>query len=215
MRRALDRALAAIYAALPGLKRGTITRETLIAKRGEVGSAINGPMPTMEALRLLAFERTLEDAGFPDPTLAAQITAGYLEQRFANVDLYPDTLPMLQALHGRYRLGLASNGNSYPERSGLAGHFAFVVLAEEVGYKKPASGFYRALLERAGAEADTLLHVGDKLVEDVAGAQDAGLRAIWLNRNGIANTTGVQPDRIIRSLDELPALLADWSQGSD
>lgn len=48
---------------------------------------------------------------------------------------------MLDALGSRYRLGLVSNGNSYPERSGLDGRFAFTVFAHDHGVHKPDRRF--------------------------------------------------------------------------
>lgn len=45
--------------------------------------------------------------------------------------------------------------------------------------------------------------MGDSLTNDVAGAQGAGVRPVWLNRDGRENATGVQPDFEITSLTEL------------
>lgn len=49
--------------------------------------------------------------------------------------------------------------------------------------------------------------VGDSLRRDVQGAQQAGLRAFWLNRTGAKRELDVVPDAEMTSLSELPALL--------
>ena len=49
--------------------------------------------------------------------------------------------------------------------------------------------------------------VGDSLRRDVHGAQQAGLRAFWLNRAGRERELDVMPDAEMTSLRELPALL--------
>jgi FMN phosphatase YigB (HAD superfamily) len=48
--------------------------------------------------------------------------------------------------------------------------------------------------------------VGDLPEIDVAGAQRAGLRAVWIATDGI-ELGNVRPDAIIRRLAELPAAL--------
>ncbi len=62
-------------------------------------------------------------------------------------------------------------------------------------------------LARAGVSSRAAVHVGDSLECDVAGAQAAGFKAVWLNRGGAANTTGLQPDAEISSLHELDTVL--------
>lgn len=210
MRVALETSLAEIREAAPGPGADGLTVDRLITMRDEVARELPGA--SMERIRLLAFGRVLAEIGVPDRTLAERLTARYLKRRFDLTRLYPDTLPTLAALAGRYRLGLASNGNSYPERSGLAGCFGFAVLSQDAGISKPDPRFYRAVLEAASVPPGQLVHVGDSLVHDVGGPQAVGIRAIWLNRSGASNDTSVHPDGEIRLLTELPALLATlWS----
>jgi len=118
----------------------------------------------------------------------------YLQQRFGDTRPYDDVLPTLDALHGRYRLGLLSNGNSYPERCGLPDRFHFVVFAQDHGIEKPDRRLFEVALARAGCRPQELLHVGDSLTNDVAGAQGAGVRSVWLNRYGAQNDSAVEPD---------------------
>jgi len=40
-------------------------------------------------------------------------------------------LPTLSLLKDTYRLGLVTNGNTYPERCGLPGLFAFTIFAQD------------------------------------------------------------------------------------
>ncbi len=151
MRASLARSLAEIRAAVPGAAANALTVERLIAIRGEVAGDLQGRVLAMEEIRLLAFGRTLMEIGAPDPALAAHLTDRYLQRRFQKVRLYPDAVPALDALAAvGYRLGLATNGNSYPERCGLAGRFDFAVLAQDVGFSKPDARFYRAVVALAG-----------------------------------------------------------------
>jgi putative hydrolase of the HAD superfamily len=62
-------------------------------------------------------------------------------------------------------------------------------------------------MTEARCEPSELIHVGDSLPNDVAGAQALGIKAIWLNRDRLPNTTVIVPDAEIATLSELPALI--------
>ncbi|MEV4481149.1 HAD family hydrolase [Micromonospora coxensis] len=62
--------------------------------------------------------------------------------------------------------------------------FTAVVTSEDVGAYKPDGAVFRRALAVLGLAADEVLHVGDSLRTDVAGAQAAGIRAVWVNRHG-------------------------------
>src|SRR5438270_9448751 len=66
--------------------------------------------------------------------------------------LYPDVLPTLSLLKDTYRLGLVTNGNTYSERCGLPGLFAFTIFAQDYQVPKPQPEFY----ERVLSETHTL-----------------------------------------------------------
>jgi FMN hydrolase / 5-amino-6-(5-phospho-D-ribitylamino)uracil phosphatase len=133
----------------------------------------------------------------------------FFARRFALSRPFDDTLPALAALRPHYRLGLATNGNSMAERCGLRGEFAFELYAHVDGLpKKPAPAFFAAVAEAAGAEPSAIVYVGDTADHDVVAAQEAGMRAVWLNRKDHPRPAGLRPDAEIRSLDELPAVVA-------
>jgi len=73
-----------------------------------------------------------------------------------------------------------------------------------------ASRAFHAALQHAGVAAQAAVHVGDHPRDDIHGAQDAGMRAIWINPQGKAWDGERAPDAQIASLADLPALLARW-----
>jgi putative hydrolase of the HAD superfamily len=162
--------------------------------------------PVME-IRRAALARSLARAG-----LAAElprIAELFFAERFALTRPFADALPALAALRRSYAIGFATNGNSRADRCGLAGQFAFEVYAHVDGVpKKPAPGFYAAVLRIAGGSPESVVYVGDSPAHDVLGAQAAGLRAVWLNRSGGPCPDGVHPDAEVRTLAELPGVLA-------
>jgi putative hydrolase of the HAD superfamily len=79
-----------------------------------------------------------------------------------------------------------------------------VLASGELGVGKPSVHIFRHALAMAGAPADRVVHVGDRVDEDVEGARGAGIEAILLRRDGEPGPEGV---RTIRSLTELPVAL--------
>jgi HAD superfamily hydrolase (TIGR01509 family) len=164
-------------------------------------------------IRRAALRRSLARAGLEDQL--DRFAELFFARRFALSRPFDDVLPTLATLRPRYRLGLASNGNSRAERCGLPGAFAFEVYAHVNGVpKKPAPAFFATVAARAGATPDSIVHVGDSPDHDVVGAQAAGLRAVWLNRAGRPRPDGLRPDAEIRSLRELPAVVATLAAAS-
>jgi FMN hydrolase / 5-amino-6-(5-phospho-D-ribitylamino)uracil phosphatase len=207
MAAALTAALFELQRLVPGERTAALTREDLRLTRDQVAVDPSGQGLTMEQIRLAAFTRTLEQIGQPDPAFAAHLLDVYMARRFGQVALYPDVVPMLNAFGSRYRLGLVSNGNSYPERSGLGARFAFTVFAHDHGVQKPDRRFYEIVLATAGVAAHEVIHVGDPLVNDVGGAQAVGMRTVWLNRHGQPLDPSVRPDAAITTLADLASVL--------
>ena len=179
----------------------------MIAIRDQFAEAVKGEVWNLEEIRRGAFERTLEHVGCPDKELAAHLNAIYRKHRFEDIALYPDVVPTFDMLTPHFKLGLLSNGNTYPERCGLDGRFDFVVFSQDVQVVKPDPRIFQITAERAGCELTQMLHVGDSLKNDVAGARNVGAPSVWLNREGAPNNTEVQPDYEVTSLIEIPAIV--------
>ena len=122
--------------------------------------------------------------------------------------LYDDVRPCLDALAGR-RLGVITNGGADAQRrkliaTGIADRFTVVVCSGDVGVAKPDPRIFAAACERAGADPADCTFVGDDPETDVGGALRAGMRAVWLNRDGSPGETAAP---VIGSLAELKRIL--------
>ncbi len=207
MRDALKKALVELRRLVPSQRAQSLSVDEMIDIRNQVEEEVKGEVWNHEKIRLLAFERTLEMLGSPDRAMAAHLNEIYLKHRFEDIELFPDVEPTLDQLAAHFKLGVLSNGNSYPERCGLGGHFAFVIFSQDVQVRKPDRRVFEIAARKAGCPLDELLHVGDSLENDVAGARDAGARTVWLNREGLANDTEIKADHEIGTLAELPAVV--------
>ncbi len=206
MRHSLGHVLAALQTRHP-TAAAEVSIDAMIAIRNQVDLEWGDSGRSLEDIRTESFQRVVAGTGVADAALAMQLNDIYFAHRFEDIELYGDVLPTFERLRGRYALGLLTNGNSYPDRCGLDGWFTFAVFADAHGARKPAPSIFHAACEQARVQPHELLHVGDSLHNDVFGAQQAGLPTAWLNRAGVANASGVQPDYELRSLRDLLELL--------
>ncbi|HEY2868338.1 MAG TPA: HAD family hydrolase [Gaiellales bacterium] len=163
-----------------------------------------------DGFRLGAWHEALADHGVDDHELADRLARAYREHRHALCRPYPETVAVLESLRGRMRLAVVTNGTEEHQRtkldaSGLTEHFDAIVTSGAVGASKPDPAIFRAALDAVGCSPEDAVMVGDNPLRDIAGAQQAGLRGVWIDRDG-GNARGVVPDARIRELGELAAL---------
>ncbi len=207
MRHSLKHTLITLQNEVPTERARALTVDKMIEIRNQLAAEVKGQFWKLEELRHVAFERTLEWVENPNKSLADHLNQVYLKHRFEDIELYDDVLPALDILSRHFKIGLLSNGNSYPDRCGLERRFAFVILSQDVQVEKPDRRIFDITAEKAGCDIKHVLHVGDSLENDVAGAQNAGARSVWLNRDGKKNDTEIQVDFEVASLNEIPAIL--------
>ena len=157
-----------------------------------------------------AFAQAGEDAAKVE-----QAMRHFLTMRNA-VRLYDDVLPGLLRLQGKAKLGSVSNGVADLQAIGLAHHFSVSVAAHQFGRAKPDPAIFLAACAQLGVAPGEAVYVGDDVLLDVKGAQQAGLRAVWLNRTGSTSHLehAVVPDATCADFDELLAWLNDGHDAS-
>ena len=91
-------------------------------------------------------------------------------------------------------------------RHGL--RFDAVVSSEELRVYKPHVSIFHETCARLGVAPDEAIYLGDSPWADVAGARNAGLRAVWLNRRNTAWPDDIEPPKetvsAVTGLLELP-----------
>ncbi|MCH7821115.1 MAG: HAD family hydrolase [Proteobacteria bacterium] len=125
-----------------------------------------------------------------------------------DVEIFPEVRPALEALRRNYKLIAVTNGMANLETIGIHDLFHDLVSARTAGAAKPARQIFDAAVRAGGAAAHQTLHVGDHPEFDVIGAQEAGLRTVWVNRDGRDWPDELpRPDGIVSNVGELRALL--------
>ncbi|GAA3699907.1 HAD family hydrolase [Terrabacter ginsenosidimutans] len=124
--------------------------------------------------------------------------------------LLPDVPGLLAAAEGeRLPVALLTNSAQAPTRVklealDLVDRFDVVVTTDTLGFGKPDPRVYLEACRLLGAEPDRVLCIGDSIEWDVLGAEAAGLRAVWLDREGRGTS---EPVVAVRGLDEVTAAL--------
>ena len=156
-------------------------------------------------LRRVSFERLLSQYDY-DPQASYDLVGRFLELRH-DVTLYPDVVPALSALSKRFAVVAVSNGNADVSRLGIGSYFRGQISASAAGVKKPDRRIFHMACELLKTDPAHVLHVGDHPLEDVIGAQQAGLRAAWVNRNDDDWTHDEKPHAEVHDLAQLVEML--------
>ncbi len=124
--------------------------------------------------------------------------------------LFDDVRPTLDALRGRYTLGVISDWNislgAILRELRLTDDFHLLVVSATSRHAKPDPHLFVTALRRADALGDYTLYVGDSYTQDVLGARAAGINPILLDRRH--KLVPVQIDcPVIGSLTDLLRLL--------
>ena len=163
------------------------------------------------------FDRRIDDA------TAGRVAHLYREQHQAHRRLVAGAIELLDALHGRCRLGIVTNNSTAEQLEKLraldiAGYFDTVVISEDVGVTKPDPMIFAIALERIGVDASDALFIGDNWANDIAGAHAAGMAAIWLDRDGELLKPPSSPRttaRVAPGRSPSPVQVIEWSNGLD
>ena len=182
--------------------------DKIITVRNRVAEDLKGKFTNLEKIRFEAFRKTLKEIGKPNDDLAFYLNQVYRKHRFEDIELYDAVLPTLNILKEKFKIGLISNGNSFPKHKGLDGIFSFVIFSQDYRVEKPDTKIFQIAMEKAGCTEKEILHVGDSLKSDIGGAKNAEIKSAWLNRNKLENNLGIKADYEISSLSELLELLS-------
>jgi putative hydrolase of the HAD superfamily len=126
----------------------------------------------------------------------------------------------LKALRDQgWRVGLISNtmwpGDDHRrdlDRYALTPYLEHLIFSADVDAWKPHGDVFQMGLDALGLQADETVYVGDSLYFDVWGAQQAGLRGVWIKQDNhwLPEGISVTPDATIEALPELLDVIKPW-----
>ncbi len=120
-------------------------------------------------------------------------------------------LPIPLAVWANTSQGDERHVRAWLTRAGLDGVFTWVITSADAGARKPSARFFAFALARCGCTPDEVVFVGNQLNTDVAGANAAGIRSVWLAgeayRSDDDRPCVASPTYAIQQLTDLPALV--------
>ena len=180
------------------LERGTITAERLKAERFR--------------LWLEWYRHTLPEEALPETVTPERMRDLYMAALGKQAELMPGAEMVCRTLSARYpHMYVITNGIGEIQRARFAKtpilrYFRDLFISGEIGYAKPDTRFFDAVLAKTGVvDKRTVLVIGDSLTSDMAGAIASGLDCCYLSPTGAVSDLPVT--YTIRSLAELCALL--------
>ncbi|MCU6708200.1 HAD family hydrolase [Paenibacillus sp. J5C_2022] len=163
--------------------------------------------------RKAAWTQGLKALGVEDEQLGSELAERFPAERRSRPIVYEETFRVLDALKGKYKLLLLTNGSPDLQKEKLDGvpelvpYFDHIIISGEFGEGKPAASIFRHALDRLGIEPDHGIMVGDKLTTDILGANTIGMTSVWINRRGVKRNDDIIPAYEITHLEELLRLL--------
>ncbi|MGB9676248.1 MAG: HAD family hydrolase [Candidatus Bathyarchaeales archaeon] len=160
-----------------------------------------------DALNSLGFKTTPEDERIKT---AVNI---FFEDYVRSLELRSCAKKLLSELSHNYKLGLVSNFTYAPviyaglRKLDINKFFNAVLVSEEVGWRKPHAKIFEEALKRLGVRAQEAIYVGDSPQEDIKGAKEIGLKAIFVPSQFYSlqdlKESQIKPEVIVKSICEL------------
>ena len=141
------------------------------------------------------------------PLFLAELHRGIARNRLR---LYPQVRETLDQLRSHYRMGVVSDAQSaYAVAElyavGLLNYFNPIIVSGDYGYRKPDPRLFQKALDALQVRPEQALFLGNDLYHDISGAQQVGMKAIFLSSDqGNTSYQTISPDYTISRFAELP-----------
>ena len=135
----------------------------------------------------------------------------------SHLSIYPGIITVLKRLRKKVKLAIVSNAQRLfttreLEKYGLLKYFDYILFSSDVKACKPSRKIFRRALKDMKLDPRNAVYVGDDLFNDVEGAQDAGMRTIWIDHGTFAKKCRLayMPDAIVKTTDykAIPGIVA-------
>jgi putative hydrolase of the HAD superfamily len=170
----------------------------------------------VQAQRSATMDALFELAGV---AATADMLASYVRAWEPHTYTHPDVPALFRHLRSRgIRVGVLSN-TMWPRgwhdevfrRDGVLDLIDGAVYTSEIDWTKPHPAAFRAAMTAVGvSDPARCVFVGDRPLDDVHGAQQAGLRAVLVPNSDVPPYEPAIPDAVIGRLADLRPLLASW-----
>lgn len=145
------------------------------------------------------------------PELAREIYEENLGAEFCFIDGAEE---LLESIHRKYNLYLASNGSYSVQKrridgAGIGKYFKDIFISQVIGHNKPSREFFDYCFGRIpDFDNNSTIIIGDSLSSDIRGGKNAKIKTCLYNPGKISIPSDITPDYEVASLLEIPKLLS-------
>lgn len=177
---------------------------------------------TEEAFRLTLIRDLLAQYGVqhPSDTEVVKLQEAFDSDRLAAFNFYPTIEQFLATARKNYTLVVITNGPEFSQVPKVAAidlhaHVDHVIIGGQEPEQKPARSIFEKALRLANCQADEALHVGDGLATDVLGANNSGIKSVWVrHQQPLASDPALTPHYTIDHPSDLGPLITRLQQAS-
>ena len=151
-----------------------------------------------------------------DPNIKAALNV-FFQDFIDTLELREGATKILKHAAQHCKIGLISNFTYAPviykslRRLKINDFFCAVVVSEENGWRKPSGHIFQDALNKLGVQANDAIYIGDSPLEDIKGAKEAGLKAVFVESQFYSQKQVIEsqqkPDYIVNDLQMLSKLL--------
>ena len=181
---AYSRYLAEYYA--PTLKQVESDKIIEIVRRIDNGGYPKKELLTHGSIGASAAYALLQELSWLNPPTIDELAQFWFSQfgRFA-VEMPAAEQVLTQLKDEGYQLAIVSNGGHDTRLNTIRGlgietYFDEIISSGLVGFNKPQPEIFQITAERLGVQPTQCLYIGDHPINDVQGATEAGMHALWM-----------------------------------
>ena len=140
-------------------------------------------------------------------TGARQLAELHCKTTMDGIIIYPDARSVLESMGEKHRLCMITNGppdwqREKLEKLDITKYFEEIIVSGEIGHHKPSPKIFNEMTQRMGVDPSEIIYIGNDYWKDIVGANGAGWKTAWVNRQG-QEIEYVDPTYIIKELSEL------------
>ena len=181
---AYSRYLAEYYA--PALKQVESDKIIEIVRRIDNGGYPKKELLTHGSIGASAAYALLQELSWLNPPTIDELAHFWFSQfgRFA-VEMPAAEQVLTQLKDEGYQLAVVSNGGHDTRLNTIRGlgietYFDEIISSGLVGFNKPQPEIFQITAERLGVQPAQCMYIGDHPINDVQGATEAGMHALWM-----------------------------------
>lgn len=201
---AYSRYLAEYYA--PALAQVEPEKIIEIVRRIDNGGYPKKELLTHGSIGASAAYALLQELSWLNPPSIDELAQFWFSQFGRCAVEMPDAKQVLEQLKSQgYQLAIVSNGGHDTRLNtirglGIADYFEEIISSGLVGFNKPQPEIFQITAQRLGVLPEHCLYIGDHPINDIQGAKNAGMHALWMQ--------GFHPDaeEIQYKIQQLPEI---------